>query len=213
MWSTDEVIVDYVGEGMTDASVARALIRAAGGHPGTNFVAARRGRGKDNLDGRLAGLNRRASLGSPVLALRDLDRDEPCPAALVARLVAQRAPLFHLRIPVPSVESWLMADRDAFARAIGVRVSTIPVAPDKLTQAKGSIATIASASRKRDVRADLLPRPGSGISEGPALGAWLSRFATNEWSPQRAVRVGNSPSLCRAFARLAEMVERFGNQT
>ena len=203
--------VDYVGEGLTDVAVARKMILASGGIPGTDFLTARKRRGKHSLDVRLDGLNRLARIGQVVLALRDFDVDdgEPCPGALVSRLVVSREPLLCFRLAVRSVEAWLLADRECFAQAIGVSIHEVTPDPEALIRPKDHIVELARKSRSRLVRRDLVPVDDSGIPEGPLFGVWLSNFAAQAWNPARAAATGGSPSLSKALVRLQGMLQQY----
>lgn len=206
--------VDYVGEGPTDAEVARALIRAAGGSPGTDYVTPRRGRGKDNLDQRLAGFRAGAEHGRPILVLRDLDSDAPCAGELVSRLMTSPHPLFCLRVAVRAVEVWLMADRKAFAREFGVGENAVPPNEqlESLVDPKARLIELARQSRKHDIRQGVPPSSRSGVRVGPEYAAWLSDFARDQWDPRRAVAAGGVPSLERALLRLMDVVTSVGRQ-
>lgn len=201
--------VAYIGEGLADVAVARKMILAAGGMPGIDFLTARKQRGKHSLDMRLDGLNRLARIGQVVLALRDFDVDdgEPCPGALVGRLVPAPEPLLCLRIAMRSVEAWLLADRECFAQAIGVSVISVTSDPEALLRPKDHIVALARKSRSRSVKRDLIPEEDAGITEGPLFGVWLSNFAAQAWDPKRAAATGRSSSLSKALIRLQGMLQ------
>ncbi|MEO8714989.1 MAG: hypothetical protein ABI369_08245, partial [Acetobacteraceae bacterium] len=105
--------IDYLGEGASDEAIARKLILAVTGLPGVSYRRPRVGTGKQSLDKRLKGLNAGVAYGKPVLVLRDLDHDAPCPAELVAKLLPARHPRLLLRICPRESEAWLMADHAA----------------------------------------------------------------------------------------------------
>src|SRR5579883_841622 len=97
-------------EGQTDVPVARRLIAYVGGEVGPIHVT----RGKARLDGQLAGYDRAAAF-APWFVLRDLNGDAPCAGVLKQRLLPASAAGMCLRIPVRSVEAWLLADRERVA--------------------------------------------------------------------------------------------------
>lgn len=202
-WRVD---VAYVGEGPTDTAVASRLIQEAGAILGNDYTTSRRGRGKTSLDRRLPGFNHLARQGQVILALRDLDHDSPCAASLRPTLVPNPAPRLCLRIAVRSIETWLLADREEFARAIGVPTSRVSDAPETLDRPKDHIVDLARLSRHGTLRRRLVPEPDSGLRQGPELGTWLSEFALNGWNPTRASESGRSPSLTKALNRLRQVV-------
>ena len=115
------VEINYWGEGPTDRAAARKLIYVAGGAPGADY-SKRRGAspGKGYLDTRLRAFNAAAN-HSPWLILRDGDGE--CPAELVQKLLFKPAKYMRLRVVVPSIEAWLLADRQSFAKFLSVDVS------------------------------------------------------------------------------------------
>ncbi|MFD2185109.1 hypothetical protein [Rhodoplanes azumiensis] len=114
------------------------------------------------------------------------------------------------RIVVHAAEAWLMADRRAFARALGVEEKYVPSDPETLIRPKSSIVDLARKSRVAEIRRELVPDPRSGLEGGPALGAWLSGFADRLWSPERAADSGRAPSLSKALKRIEELIRRSG---
>lgn len=192
--------IAYCGEGRTDAAVARRLIEAVGAVPGTDYLTARRRRGKDALDGRLRGFNILAR-SVPVLVLRDLDRDAACAGKLVAALLPERESLLLLRVAVRSVESWLMADREALAGAMHIRASALPQHPEEEQDPKRLLAHLLRDCRDRTLRRRLGLDGRVGL-QPQLVAAELSDFAANRWDPARAAASGRAPSLARSLARL-----------
>lgn len=195
------VSVNYWAEGPTDRAAARKLIISAGAQPGADY-SLRRGSapGKDHIDKRLAGFNSAARF-APWLILRDSDGE--CAAELAARLLGKPAASMRLRIVVPAMEAWLMADRTAFADRLGIPEDRLPAAPEHITSLKRRLIELAGRSRLPSVRRELVPTPRSGRIEGPGYADFLIAFISEEWSPARAA--ANAPSLSRAIKRLAEL--------
>lgn len=135
-----------------------------------------------------------------VLGLADLEQVECVPGAL-AVLGPVRSEGFKLRLAVRMLESWLMADRDAFARELGVPIRSVPGNPDLLTHPKKTVIDLARHSRRTAVKAGLVPT-GSGIV-GSEYVPFMASFIGRSWSPARA-RV-NSPSLERACLRWSQV--------
>jgi hypothetical protein len=194
LWAGAEVAL--CGEGPTDIAVARRLLVACGGKPGVDLLTARAPRGKAALDKRLPGLNAGARY-RPTLVLRDLDTDAACAGALVLCLLPDRESGLCLRIAVPAVEAWLMADRAAFARAAGVRVAAVPGAPEQERGLKSALDRMLATSADPQMH----ERFPDGRIEPQLRGLFLSDFARDAWDPGRAR--SNAPSLARAMDRLA----------
>lgn len=195
---SDRIRVNYWAEGPTDRAAARKIIEFAGGEPGLDY-SKRRGAtpGKDYLDKKLVAFNS-AAQHAPWLVLRDGDGE--CSVALARRLLAQPALQMRLRVVVPAIESWLMADREGFSRLMGIAPSGIPAEPEELSDIKERVLELARNSRDRQVRNDFLPAQRSGRREGPGYASRLIGFIEGNWSPARGLSV--APSLRRAIESL-----------
>lgn len=181
-------------EGMLDEAVVRRLLAAVGARQ----VEVYGGQGKHDLLRHLRGYNQAARHG-PWLVLVDLD-DEECAPALCQRVLPQPAPGMCLRVAVREVEAWLLADREGLSRFLGVSPGRIPVDPEQVARPKELMVALAAASRRRDVREDLVPRPDSGRRVGPAYSSRLADFVRERWRPEVAAQ--RSRSLERCLARL-----------
>lgn len=133
--------------------------------------------------------------GLPVLLLTDLD-SAPCPSGKVADWLG-RAPSrgFLFRICVREVEAWLLADREALAEFLKVKVTTLPLSPESLDDPKAKLIKLAQKSPRR-IRLGLAPI-------GPDYNELLSGFIAENWSIDRAAE--RAPSLTRARQRVAEL--------
>lgn len=133
----------------------------------------------------------------PVVGLADLER-AACVPRLLDRLPGGRHASFHLRLAVRMLEAWLMADRPAMSRLLGVRSALLPERPDEEPHPKRKLMELAQLSRRRAIRQGLVPA-GTGASVGPEYVALMTSFARQEWRVDEAVRL--SPSLSRACTR------------
>ncbi|CCD99381.1 conserved hypothetical protein [Bradyrhizobium sp. STM 3809] len=194
--------INYLVEGVTDAAIAQALIRASGGIPGIERVS----RGKARLAIDLPKFNAAATY-YPWLAIRDLDNDASCAPALRLALLPSQSSLMCFRVAVREAEVWLMADRTAFAEALGVPLRRVAEDPEKLSDPKLTVVKLARDSKRRSVRYGLVPEEGAGIPIGPEYAAWIIDFAQNTWNPARAAKTGASPSLAKALSSLSRLVE------
>jgi len=157
------------------------------------------GRGYGYLKKNIAGFNE-ASKGMPYLILADLDNRECAPSMIQEWLPVTRNQNLIFRIAVREVESWVLADRKGFAKFLGIAQNKIPENPDELIDPKAQLIHLARASRKRDLREDLIPREGSTARQGPAYNERLISFVRESWNPE-AARL-TSPSLERALRSL-----------
>jgi hypothetical protein len=191
------MIVGYGVEGSTDAPVAEHLIRLVGRVPRTLSDSG----GSTVLDQKVKKWNQ-SSLTFPILVLRDWDDtdDVSCAPELVTKVLGGDAATAHLvvRIAVRSIESWLLADRDAFAKYFGT--TRIPKQPDQELNPKAALVSACRSSKKKPIRDAVVPKQTSGRQVGPLYAPTIIDFAANAWDANRAAR--NSPSLARAIARL-----------
>jgi hypothetical protein len=190
-------------EGATDVPVAEALIRYVGREPLRTYV----GGGKSKLDSRIRRWTK-SSNQAPFLVLRDWDRDDPgsCVVEFLDELMERWScpARVAVRVPVRSVESWLMADHEAFASYFATSVG--PASPDQLADPKGTLVEACRRSRSSAIRDDMVPRGGSGRRVGELYEARVIEFGRRHWRPSAASL--NSPSLARTIVRLEALVRR-----
>lgn len=192
-------MVGLAVEGLADATAGSRLLRLAGHEPLQVVVK----RGKTELDPLVRRLAE-AARHLPWLVLRDADRDGgDCPARLRAELLPHGQPdALCLRLPVRSLEAWLLADAHAFAAHFRVRAAAVPGDPDGLEDAKRALV---QACRRSTSRAVVGAMCGPYDKPGPEYTPGLQTYIDQAWDPARAA--DNSPSLARA---LADIEQRFG---
>ena len=137
-----------------------------------------------------------ASKGMPFLVLTDLDSRECAPALIKGWLPV---PINHnllFRVAVREVESWVLADRDRFAKFLGIRKTLVPVNVDAIDDPKECLINLARRS-KRNLREDIVPTKGSTAKQGPDYNGRLVSFVSEFWNPREAMH--NSPSLERTI--------------
>jgi hypothetical protein len=189
-------------EGVTDEIVLRRIVEAEGGTLHRIQVQ----HGKSNLKRALPGYNA-AARWSPWVVLVDLDRDFPCASALVAEWLPSPSVHMRLRVVVRQIEAWLLADAERFSTFFSVRQALVPATPDSLVDAKATALNVLQHSRRRQVRDEMLPRPGAGRRVGPAYSAGLIEYVSNVdrgWRPHAAAK--HSPSLARCLVRLRDLL-------
>lgn len=181
-------------EGVTDEAVLRSLLQAAGFQLAVVYGL----KGKDQIKRNLSAYNQAARFGLWCVLL-DLDQETECAPALCARLLPEPGAGMCFRMVVRSIEAWLMADRERLASFLSVSPSHIPRDVEQIAHPKETMVNLARRSRKRAIREDMVPRPGSGRSVGPAYTARLIEFITDPergWRPLAAANVADSLRRC-----------------
>ena len=162
--------------------------------------------GKPHLKAKIDGYNQAARF-SPWIVLVDLDDDFECAPSLRAAWLPTPAEHMYLRVAVREIERWLLADRSGIAAFLSVPVRRIPRTVDDLDNPKQTLVDLARSSRSRAVREDMVPRPESGASIGPAYTSRMSEFVGKEgrgrWQPTSGAQV--SPSLSSCIRAMIEL--------
>ena len=193
----DSPVILAAVEGIVDEAVVSRLIREAGGLPGPIHGKA----GKSRILEKLAGYNAAAKRQSWVV-LVDLDREGECVPEVRNRWLPKASRNMCFRIVVHEIESWLMADRERFARFLCVPLERVPPDPESIRDPKWKLLWLAKRSTSRNIREDILPSRSSGRAVGPLYAPRLIEFARDRWRPEVAAR--RSESLQRA----RECIER-----
>ncbi|MGL5139044.1 MAG: hypothetical protein ACRC7G_14905, partial [Beijerinckiaceae bacterium] len=162
--------------------------------------------GKSEIDRLLPKYAKAATHGVPRLVIRDLDRDASCPGELVARLVPDKPNELCLRIAVREIESWLIADVEAFANLIPIRKSELPLNTDDIADPKRLILDAVRRRGGKSLQRQLLSRSGEQAFEGPEYASFMQRFATDCWDASKAIRDGRSASLTRSATRIEQFI-------
>jgi hypothetical protein len=179
-------------EGLLDEVVAVRLV----GYAGLSLEVVHGKKGKAHLVDRAASYNHAARFGA-WLVLVDLDDSADCAPSLVESVLPTRHEAMCFRVAVHSIESWLLADRAGMARLMGLTQQQLPAEPDAVPNPKRLIVQLASHSRIRSVREDIIPSEGSGREVGPGYTGRMSEFVMSAWDIPAAV--GRSPSLRRGL--------------
>jgi hypothetical protein len=138
----------------------------------------------------------RAAKGMPFLVLTDLDKEECAPKLIREWLPVKTHPNLIFRVAKREVESWVMADRNAFADFLRIPISKIPInIDDELDDPKAFLVKIARKSKEPAIRNAIVPQSATS-KMGPDYNARLISFVKDKWNLQRAVR--HSDSLKRA---------------
>jgi len=183
-------------EGPSDAAVARRLLRDAGLEATVIYGQ----NGKGDLDRHLNGYNNAARYAS-WFVLRDLDHDADCAPDLVADLLPTPSRKMCFRVAVRATEAWLLADADAIADFLAVSRSLISADPESLADPKRYLVDISRKSRRREVRADMVPAAGTTAKQGPGYTGRIIEFSDSYWRPQIAKKKAASLAGCMARLR------------
>ena len=163
-------------------------------------------KGKHFLRKRIEGYNLAASF-QPWVVLVDLDRDQECAPPFRSLWLPQPTSKMCFRVAVRAAESWLLADRERLATFLAIPPSRIPRDPEAELDPKRTMVDLAAGSRRREIRANMTPRPGSGRSVGPAYTSRLIEFILYQetgWRPDVAARSSESLRRClECLRRLA----------
>lgn len=195
------VVEDTLGEQMLRVLIAQSgrdfPIGAVYGKQGNNY-----------LKRTLPAFNK-AAKGMAYFAFTDLD-DRPCATVLIedwfncsiADFPKRRSVNLLFSIAVHEVESWIMADRDAFANFLGISINKIPSQTDDILDPKKFLLNLAKSSRKKDLREDLVPHPEDRRQIGPDYNGRLSDFLHTSWQASAAELY--SSSLAKTRKALAQ---------
>jgi hypothetical protein len=146
----------------------------------------------------------RAAVYTPILTLVDfMDTQLPCPPQVAREWLGEGGANLMLRVVVPEIESWLLADRIGIASFLGVARERIPLQPESLENPKQTLVNLARRSSKRSVREALVPAPRTTALVGPLYNSELSGFVTADWDPGAAAE--EASSLARCLARLRDL--------
>ena len=197
------VVISAAVEGSVDEAVVTRLILEVEGMPGSVYGK----NGKALLRTRIGGYNN-AARHSPWVVLVDLDQDADCAPDLCRVWLPARAPKLCFRAAVREVEAWLLADREHISKFLAVPLSRVPHDSEAEDNPKQIMVSLAGYSRRRDIREDMVPRPGSGRPVGPAYTSRLTEFvntAKTRWRPNVAANYSDSLSRClRCLKRLVQ---------
>ena len=163
-------------------------------------------KGADYLRQKLSAFNM-AAKGSTHLVLTDLDRHK-CVPDLIEKWFECRLHEYPMRrhanlifrVAVGEVESWVMADRQRFSEFLGISMDQVPEQTDAVLDPKELLLKLASKSRYRRLRDDIVPRPGDRRKIGPDYNGRLGEFIHSSWRAN--IAYAHSASLARAWKML-----------
>ncbi|GAB6286390.1 MAG: hypothetical protein STSR0009_25910 [Methanoregula sp.] len=200
--AADRVEIRLAIEGTIDQVIMERLITGAGAIP----VEPQRHK-KSEMRKRIIGFNHSAAARNWIVLI-DLDHDTSCAPELCREWLPHPAEHMYFRVAKREIESWILADRERLSRFISVPLSRITTDPEDLPYPKEYLINLARQSTDRNVVRDMVPRPGSGRTEGSAYISWMIDFVHNTrrgWRPEIAASHADSLARCiRCLKRLAE---------
>ncbi len=199
-------------EDKPSAEIAKVLVRHANRiysknlHFKAGFPAIKNGFG--DIKKRMPSFMEMARNGIPLLVLTDLDQLD-CPPTLIRDWLrlppagSVKIPdQFAFRVAVREVESWILADREAFAKFLGIAVVNIPSEPEQLDDPKQHLLNIIKKKGRKKWNKEMLPQNRTS-SIGPQYNEKLCKFISEQWDPGRAEKY--APSLARAIRSLEKI--------
>lgn len=188
------IVISAAVEGSVDEVLVKRLISEAGGIPGEVYGK----NGKLPLRARINAYNSAARY-RPWVVLVDLNHEADCAPDLCRAWLPTKSPKLCFRVAVREVEAWLLADREHIAAFLSIALSRVPINPESQENPKQVMVHLAARSRRRNIREDMVPRPGSGRQVGPAYTSRLIEFigaSQGGWRPDVASRYSQSLQGC-----------------
>ena len=136
----------------------------------------------------------------PVLCIADTDGK--CAVHLLQGWKVWPRAQFAMRLAVTEAESWVLADRQGFAKAFGVPLNKLPQRPDEERDPTRLIVSLVARSKKRLLRKEMVSSHDPS-KPGPGYNTHLAAFVSNDWDVKNAEQ--HSPSLARAVAHISRL--------
>ena len=191
-------------EGDLDEAVVQKVICHAGGIPGRSYGK----QGIAYLRSKIRGYNN-AARRHPWLVVADLDHpnsQDDCAPERVREWLSDDIQHCCLRFAVPQIEAWLMGDLITLSEFLSIERAHVDKDPESLLSAKQGMLALARRSKDKTIREQMLPRNGSGRSEGSEYTSRLIEYAKTCWRPEVAAE--RVDSLHRAIACLRDLIAR-----
>lgn len=190
--------IDLAVEDALSEAVLRQMLKRCGQVYAVGTVYSRGGYGY--LKKTIRGWNT-AAKGKPFLLVTDLD-SAVCAGALIEKwLSVPKHNNLLFRVAVREIEAWLLADSKGLAGYLAVKQGLIPKTPEDLPDPKRKLVELATVSKRRQIREDIVPRKGRTARQGPGYNPCLSEFVQSTWDVESAAN--NAKSLRRTLDRLS----------
>jgi len=188
-----------IGEDALCCALGVKLIRSCLPHLNLDPFIDKKGRTK--LFPELPRLSGAATPDRLVLCVGDTDRN--CARSILDQYLPETVPrTFVFRLAVTESESWVLADREMFARYFAIPLECIPRQTDPIQDPKRLLVTMMQRSKRRTFREEMVSmrdpnKPGTGYNRH------LEDFIQGHWRFANACE--SSESLRRAVARLKSL--------
>jgi len=197
---TEDIPVNLAVEDSLSEAVLRKLLHSTGRAYAVGDCYSEGGYGY--LKRTVRGFNA-AAQGTPFVVLTDLDDAECSPALIKEWLPVPRHVNLVFRVAVREVEAWLLAHKDGIAQFLGIHEKRVPADPESLADPKAVLIQLASTSRSREIRQDIVPPSGSMRKQGPNYNGRMIAFVQKIWEPSVAAESADS------LRRTLECVSKF----
>lgn len=191
--------IHYIVEGQLEISVAKKLITFCNHQIGICYYL----RGFGEIKKKAKHYFPIADNRNAVLVLTDfMDAEAKCATLAKKKYigVVNIPQNFLLRFAIPELESWLLADKENFAKLLGVKINKLSDSPETIPDPKKYLASLAHLSRKKCIKNDFISSSGKqGVFYIPIL----TGFVQKTWDIDIAMK--NAPSLKRCIKRLREI--------
>ncbi len=194
-----EISIVIAGEDTLCIKVARKLLERFGRFKIENE---QNYHGKENLKKKIKSYHNMAYKNLPSLVITDLDTDECAPKLINDWLGYRPHEKFLFRIAVKEIEAWLLADREAISKFLGVKKNKIPFYPENLDDPKQTLINLARYGKKQ-IKDELVPHENSTATIGPGYNNKLSEYIHVLWNLNRAAK--NSDSLARTIESIKSL--------
>jgi len=121
-----------------------------------------------------------------------LDTDKPiCVVDFLKSIITFSAnPYFYLRLCVVEIETWLLADRENFAKFLGIRESEIPFNLEtEISKPKEFVIALARKSKKKGIKSIV---PEGTAKQGKGYNLKMVEFIENDWDFRNASLLSRS---------------------
>ena len=190
----------YVEDALT-RSVVLKIAALTGMQFKSDFPAVENGCG--NLYKKAAKFASMARNGLHVALFTDLDTAECAPSLRRKWFGNNSIPDSLLfRVAVRETEAWIMADKEAFARYVGISPVNFKDDPETLGDPKQFLLAVIKKHASPKLKKAMIPSGSAAV--GPEYNSIMCDFAEHLWNPERAAK--HAPSLQRTFNAIKRII-------
>jgi len=198
------MIIHLLAEGHLEVPVASKLLAFCDHLMGNVYGR----KGCDYIRNKAAAFYHYATDTQGVLVLTDFrDTRKVCVVDALKEYFLDKVPnppkSFLCRFAKNELESWLLADREGMAKFLGVALSKMPRLPEEEPFPKKTLVTLASGSKKREIREGIAPPPSHNAAVAPGYLRLMHKFIAKHWDIENSMN--HAPSLERCLCRLREL--------